>query len=169
MALGHSFRGSRQSQEASNPCFIMLTSVNSSFNWLHKSDTALALPRGGGIGSQEASPAVGWAEDMGTSRASNEALQRRFPHEGLTGPHESSGSGTWGRGKPDCTPAHRGGSPNTHQALWAGSTLPLLPVLLSLLVSPLFQPTLLAGKLKGKTLPVQSDGCQAIPCVSVGR
>lgn len=51
----------------------------------------------------------------------------------------------------------------------AGPTLPLLPVLPSLVVPPLCQPALLAGKLKGKTLPMQSDGCQAVPCVSAGR
>lgn len=94
---------------------------------------------------------MGWAEDMGTSRASNAALQRQFPHEGLT------------------AQAVEHGEEGTQAVLLpAGEDLQIPIRLPSLLVSPLYQPALLAGKLKGRTLPVQSDDWQAVPCVSVG-
>lgn len=140
MALGHSSRGSRQLQEACNPCFPMLTSVKSWFNWLHKSDT---LPWLCLVGDRNRFPAVGWAEDMGTSRASNAALQRQFPHGALTAQAvEPGGEGNWAVLLPAWedlqTPIRLCG---------AGSTLLLLPVLPLLLASPLCQPALLTGNL----------------------
>lgn len=93
---------------------------------------------------------------MGTSRASNAALQRQIPQEGLTAQAvEPGGEGS----QAALLPA--GEDLQTPIRLWgAGSTLPLLPALPSLLVSSLCQPALLAGKLEGKTLPMQSDGCR---------
>lgn len=86
---------------------------------------------------------MGWAEDMGTSRASNPALQRQFPHEGLTAQAVEPG----GEGSQAVLLPAREDLQTPIRLSGAGSTLPLLPVLPSLLVSPLCQPALLAGKL----------------------
>lgn len=99
----------------------MLTSVRGWFNWLHKSDT---LPWLCLVEERNRFPAVGWAEDMGTSRASNAALQRQFPHEASTAQavepgREGSRAVLLPAGEDLQTPVRLCG---------AGSTLPLLPV-----------------------------------------